>query len=227
MTHFAPASVLDLGCANGLWLRAFAEAGVGTVFGLDGPWVPRAQLRIDPAAFTSVDFNRDGALAQVRTPQPRYDLAMSLEFLEHVDHRHADALVDFLASKADVLLVSAATPHQGGTHHVNEQWPTYWSDRFRARGFTPFDGLRYLLWDDERIAPWYRQNLLIYTRTAVPDALVSACRAAMEARLWQPTALCHPGVYARKLGQFRGGLKHPLRTLTELAREEWAKRRRP
>jgi hypothetical protein len=33
-----------------------------------------------------------------------------------------------------VVLFSAAIPYQGGTHHVNEQWPEYWAGNFEAKG---------------------------------------------------------------------------------------------
>ena len=31
------------------------------------------------------------------------------------------------AGLGPLVLFSAAAPHQGGAHHVNEQWPAYWA----------------------------------------------------------------------------------------------------
>lgn len=72
--------------------------------------------------------------------------------------------MDNLTSFSDVILFSAAIPNQGGTHHVNEQWPSYWAEKFLARGFVPADCIRFKLWNDKNISFWYRQNLIIFVR---------------------------------------------------------------
>ena len=40
----APASVVDVGCGVGAWLRVFQEHGVGTIAGVDGDWVDETML---------------------------------------------------------------------------------------------------------------------------------------------------------------------------------------
>jgi 2-polyprenyl-3-methyl-5-hydroxy-6-metoxy-1,4-benzoquinol methylase len=49
-----PRSVIDIGCANGLWLEAFSRCGVERVQGIDGPWVPREALRVPAASFATL-----------------------------------------------------------------------------------------------------------------------------------------------------------------------------
>ena len=40
--------------------------------------------------------------------------------------RYADNYINSLTRLAPVILFSAAIPFQGGSGHVNEQWPEYW-----------------------------------------------------------------------------------------------------
>ena len=53
-------------------------------------------------------------------------------------------------------------PGQGGTNHINEQRPFYWSSLFRNENFEVVDLLREMIWDDVRIPYWYRQNILLF-----------------------------------------------------------------
>ena len=53
-------------------------------------------------------------------------------------------------------------PYQGGTGHVNEQWPNYWIEQFAQRGYIAVDYIRKRIWDDEAIPWWYRQNILLF-----------------------------------------------------------------
>jgi SAM-dependent methyltransferase len=156
----SPASVFDVGCGTGIWLRSFREQGVEDAFGIDGDWVDRAALRIPESSFEAVDLELG--------PQPprRFDLVLSLEVAEHLSPDAADRFVDLLTGAGPVVAFSAAIPGQTGTGHVNEQWPSYWSERFAERGFVAFDLLRPRIWDDDRIAWWYRQNLVLFVEEA-------------------------------------------------------------
>lgn len=205
-----PRSVIDIGCANGIWLAAFGQCGVPTLRGVDGPWVPRDRLRIPQQQFRELDLSRAPLPYQLAQPEERFDLLLSLELLEHLPAERADAMVAAMCRLSDTLIVSAAVPHQGGTGHVNEQWPGYWRERFAAHGFVACDFLRPGCWGDERIAPWYRQNIIGYFRGGAPEH-VRAHALRQAARLVdEPAALCHPGVFSYKLGKLRWTLRHPL-----------------
>lgn len=59
-------------------------------------------------------------------------------------------------------MFSAAIPHQGGTDHFNEQPPAYWADIFKEFDYVCFDILRDKIWENKKIAFWYRQNMMFY-----------------------------------------------------------------
>jgi SAM-dependent methyltransferase len=149
-------SVVDVGCGTGTWLEQFRRHGVEEIAGLDGEWVDRAALKVPAERFEVVD------LASAPPRERGFDLVVSLEVAEHLPPESAEGFVELLTSLGPVVAFSAAIPGQGGSGHVNEQWPAYWSERFARRGFVPFDVLRRRIWQDERVAWWFRQNLVLY-----------------------------------------------------------------
>lgn len=117
---------------------------------------PREHLAIAPAEFRPHD------LTEPLDSCGPFDLAVSLEVAEHLPESHAPNSIASLTELAPLVLFSAAIPHQGGTHHVNEQWPEYWSSLFRERGFRVIDCIRPQIWNNEDIPYWYRQNTLLF-----------------------------------------------------------------
>jgi SAM-dependent methyltransferase len=191
-----PDSVMDVGCGTGTFLRAFKECGVARVFGIDGPWVDKRLLwqHISPDEFVCSDLSR----GEFPDTQGFFDLAVCLEVAEHLRHEAADSLVDFLTSNSKVILFSAAVPHQGGQNHVNEQWPRYWVDKFAGRNFVFADVVRPLIWNDDRVQYWYRQNIfLIVAREKWNDFHFQ--RQPNEAVL----DVVHPELYLKKARQLR------------------------
>jgi SAM-dependent methyltransferase len=184
------ASVVDVGCGDGSWLAAFSEAGVADILGLDGPWISPHLLKI-----ATRDFRRTKLDEPIRVER-RFELAMSVEVAEHLPAERAEGFVADLCALAPAVLFSAAVPGQGGDHHVNEQWPAYWAALFAKRGYRACDVLRPEIWQDEAIAWWYRQNLVIFADGEAArrhPKLAAALMAPGEA----PNALIHPQCYAR------------------------------
>jgi SAM-dependent methyltransferase len=186
-------SVLDVGCGLGTFLRAFQENGVRHVLGVDGDHVPASRLLIDPSRFRSADLARGLDVAG------RFDLAVSLEVAEHLPAERAAGFVADLCRAADVVLFSAAIPGQGGTHHVNEQWPSWWAVRFRAHGYEAFDLLRPALWADEEVEWWYRQNCLVFAN-AEGLRRNPRLRTAPPAGRAAPLDVAHPRAFEWKVG---------------------------
>lgn len=159
LSQFAVKSVIDVGCGVGAWLKVFADNGVSHYTGLDGTWVNPAELLIPKINFVSRNLELDF------TDIGQFDLAVCLELAEHLPATSADKLIKFLTDLAPVILFSAAIPGQdlpGAMHHVNEQWPEYWADKFFIQGFRPLDFLRDKIWFDKRVKYWYQQNILLY-----------------------------------------------------------------
>jgi SAM-dependent methyltransferase len=180
-------SVIDVGCGQGTWLAAFHECGVLDICGIDGDYIDRERLEIPAECFLAHDLHRP-----LHVPR-EFDLAISLEVAEHLPPESADSFVISLVQLAPVVLFSAAAPFQGGTHHVNEQWPAYWAERFAAHEYLPIDFLRRKLWTREDVEWWYAQNMLLYGNRAFiegHDVLLHEHRACPKA-----LSLVHPRRY--------------------------------
>ena len=160
-------SVIDIGCGVGQNLMACYESGAKIIRGVDGSWVNKDLLMLPKECFTQYDLSQPNIKAAI--PEQHFDLTISSEVAEHIDKKDTDTYMDNLTSFSDVILFSAAIPGQGGTHHVNEQWPSYWIEKFAARGYVPVDCIRFKLWYDKEVQLWYRQNLMIFVKENALD----------------------------------------------------------
>ena len=160
---YKPNSVLDVGCGTGTWLSVFKECGVHSVLGLDGSYVDRSDLLIAPREFEAQD------LAQPLTIDRRFDLTLCVEVAEHLPESAASMLIEELTRSSQRVVFSAAIPGQGGTHHVNEQWQSYWARLFLINGYYPDVAIRGLVWDDLDVEDYYAQNLMVFSPTVVGD----------------------------------------------------------
>ena len=105
-------SVADFGCARGVWLRAWQEATVQTICGVDGSYVDRATLCIPDEDFVSHDLSRPLDLGR------RFDLVQSLEVAEHLPPAASRDFVRSLTAHGPIVLFSAAPPGQGGAERI-------------------------------------------------------------------------------------------------------------
>lgn len=151
----SPKSVLDVGCGIGTWLKVFAEHGVSDYLGVDGEYVDLSMLEISKDNFQAQDLRKKWNLKR------KFDLVVSLEVAEHLPAECADEFVESLVAHGDTILFSAAIPGQGGQNHINEQPPQYWQSKFEKHGFFFHDIIRPLIWDNEEIDWWYRQNIFL------------------------------------------------------------------
>ncbi len=153
-----PKSVLDVGCGIGTWLKVFKELGVEEVFGIDGYYVNRTLLEkfVDPIKeFQNVDLRNSFNLSR------KFDLTLCLEVGEHLPDKSACVLIESICKHSDIVVFSAAIPHQGGQFHLNEQYPKYWENLFDNFGFKCYDLIRPEIWENEHVDYWYRQNIFI------------------------------------------------------------------
>ena len=165
------ASLLDIGAGHGAWAAEWLSAGVKDVVAVDGDYVSLHQLAIPTRNFIAHD------LATPLILKRKFDLVQTLEVAEHLPHAKADQFVDNLVAHGDVILFSAAVPHQGGEHHVNEQPPEYWRAKFAKRGYAVFDFVRPGLVDKDGVMAWYRFNSYVYANPAGQKRLSKAMLA--------------------------------------------------
>ncbi len=198
-------TVLDVGCGVGAWLAAFADRGV-SVTGVDQGDIPDAMLMIDSCHVIRRDLSLPLDLGR------KFDLVISLEVAEHLPAVVGDVFVDSLVRHGDMILFSAAIPSQGGYHHLNERWQSYWASLFRDRGYLAFDILRPRVWSDRRVSYWYAQNGLVYVREGSPAAL-SLPAPSQAANL----DVVHPLLWSEACARVPGG-REAARAMAHAAR---------
>jgi len=67
--------------------------------------------------------------------------------------------------------MTAATPGQGGTHHVNEQPREYWYKKFRSRGYSYNQKAVEDLRDQIEVeqSDWIGDNLMVFSANKDPN----------------------------------------------------------
>jgi cyclopropane fatty-acyl-phospholipid synthase-like methyltransferase len=191
-----PQSVIDVGCGVGTWLSVFKEYGVENFLGVDGDWLDKRMLEIPEERFLSFDLNQPFYVDKT------FDLVVSLEVAEHLLPDSAETFIDSLTQLAPVILFSAAIPHQGGTSHVNERWPDYWTKHFGDRGYAVVDCIREKVWDNDNVDWWYAQNTLVYAKW---DYLQSHAELENEYRRTRASqlAIVHPKKYLHAMWMYQ------------------------
>jgi SAM-dependent methyltransferase len=116
-------SVIDIGCGPAGMVEYSNYKGIYSI-GIDG------DTSLDSKEYV---INHDYTLGALELNQ-NFDLAYSVEFLEHVEERYVS---NFMPSfqKANYVFCTAATPGQGGHHHVNLRFADYWISKFQEYGF--------------------------------------------------------------------------------------------
>lgn len=152
-----PKTVIDIGGGVGEW-----NNGIKGYMCLDYN-VPKRRLLVKPENY--IDFNLEQDQYFV-TNQEKFDLALCLEVAEHLSPERAEPLVNTLCTLSDRVLFSAAIPFQGGEGHTNERFQSYWGNLFAKHDFFPSHNLRELLFDNDKVDLYYRQNIVLYERGA-------------------------------------------------------------
>lgn len=188
--------VIDFGCGEGAWLSMFREFGCD-IMGVDGPYVDTNRLLIPKVHYIPADLEHLAASDFTDLWDGGADLAVSLEVAEHLRPEAADQFVACLCWHADTVLFSAAVPGQGGTGHVNEQWPAYWVEKFEEQGFQVTGALRWRIWDQapDPVENWYAQNLLLAVRRETFEARDEELKELFVGPESLPFAIVHPVLY--------------------------------
>jgi SAM-dependent methyltransferase len=157
-----PASVFDIGCGNGAYLRLLERFGAGTVFGIDA--LPLEATVLGAGQYATVDVSAPFDLGR------RFDLVICVEVAEHLDPAREAVLIETIARHADRAIVfSAAEPGQPGHGHINCRPLAYWLDLWRARGWLP-DAAESMAMRGLASLSWFRRNLVVLHRAeTIPD----------------------------------------------------------
>lgn len=124
--QYDPDSVIDFGCAIGAHLEPFYESGC-TVKGVEGN-LTALQHSVIPSVYIE-----HADLRKTYDTDGKYDLVICFEVAEHLPETYADVLVNTLSNAGSTVVMTAATPNQQGTHHVNLQHRDYWIQKFEDR----------------------------------------------------------------------------------------------
>ncbi len=173
ISRYHPKSVVDVGCGSGAFSREFLQNGIEDVIGYEGEWMWKTPTLLPKDKYFYFDFTNE------ITPKKPYDLCLCLEVAEHLDYSVARTLISSLTALSQRVVFSAAIPHQGGNHHVNEQWPEFWAQLFAEKGYILSWDPRLSIWNNSRIAPCYRQNLLVFEKSTEQERVI-------------PPSLVHP-----------------------------------
>jgi cyclopropane fatty-acyl-phospholipid synthase-like methyltransferase len=120
-------SVIDVGCGPGGMRQVWVDRNVEW-FGVDGDY------QVERTEDVKNNMTIHDYSTAPYTPNKKFDLAWSVEFLEHVDAHYIYNFMETLRS-AKYALVTHAFPGQPGHHHVNCQEHPYWINIFTAFGF--------------------------------------------------------------------------------------------
>ncbi len=162
-----PNSVLDVGCGLGTWLSVCNELGVNDYLGLDGNFIDKNQLVIPHTNFRDTDLTKHFYLNR------NFSLVICLEVAEHLPESSADFFVESLTKHSNKILFSAAVPNQGGQNHINEQWPSYWQRKFERHGYYFHDIIRPIIWNNQKVEWWYKQNIFLLTKEKSNDVILN------------------------------------------------------
>lgn len=159
--HFAPKSVVDIGCGVGLYLAEFKANDIASL-GFDGA----------PAAVAGSLIGDKIKLHDLCRPlklNRRFDLCLCLEVAEHLEPASSQTLIDTLSNLSKTIIFTAATPGQGpkSIGHINEQPLTYWQKLFEQKHFKLDKKLtEKIKWEMRRakIIWWLTKNLMIFKK---------------------------------------------------------------
>lgn len=186
----SPRRVVDVGCGEGWFAKAFVDLGAFAT-GIDAARPSNCQVD----DFVEWDLTRSLAYIPLPIEALSADVVVCLEVAEHLPAERGPGLVSDLVALAPTVVWSSAIPGQGGHQHINERWLSYWAGLFAERGYRADVAVRERIWDDDRVEPWYRQNLVVFRETIgrPPGGLVPPMLDVV-----------HPAIFGWKLEALQG-----------------------
>ena len=167
VADIAPATVLDAGCAIGLLVESLRTRGV------DASGIDLSSYAIGQVHESVRAYCRHGSIAD-ELPQ-RYDLIVSIEVLEHMPPREAEAAIANVCRHTDDVVFSSSPFDYKEPTHVNVHPPEYWASEFARHGF-----YRDVDFDGSFITPW----AIRFRRSTEP---IHQIVRGYERRFWELT----------------------------------------
>jgi hypothetical protein len=118
-------SMVDIGCGPAGMVELARSKGL-EVLGVDGDFVVERKVN----DIVIHDYQKAPYV-----PEKTYDLAWTVEFVEHIEEQY---IRNFVATmdKCKYVLMTHAFPGQPGHHHVNCQTTEYWAHIMNAFGYS-------------------------------------------------------------------------------------------
>ncbi|MBM3453600.1 MAG: class I SAM-dependent methyltransferase [Bacteroidetes bacterium] len=116
-------SFLDIGCGPMGMVNVAKKLGLDA-FGIDG----------DPKLYFKENFLKHDFTDGPAPLQKKFDLAWSVEFLEHVEEKFIKNYMEAF-KLCRFCFITHALPNKKGYHHVNCKDEQYWIDIFQNYGF--------------------------------------------------------------------------------------------
>ena len=153
------ASITDMGCGTGHYVKFFEESQIKSQ-GFDGN--PDTQ---------KYDVSEGLCVGPVDITEKKFwdetDAAMSLEVAEHIPAEYEQAFISNLVNSArHLIFLSWGVPGQGGESHVNGQWGSDVVKKMNQSGWERNDFYTNMLQKDASF-DWLKKNVQVFNRKAI------------------------------------------------------------
>ena len=152
-----PKTVVDVGCGVGTWLDVARSLGASTV-GYEGEWVKSCRRPI-PAS-TSAPPTSNSACE----PGQTFDLAISMEVAEHLSPSAPTASSPISWRWRRTCCSAPRCPGRAATTTSTSSGRATGPTASPPMATAPRDIVRPAVRDDRRVAYWYRQNAVLYSK---------------------------------------------------------------
>jgi SAM-dependent methyltransferase len=151
--RYCPASVLDIGCGSGAYLKYFVSHGAARITGVDTFEGTAPYLEVDE--YVQADLGGPLDLAQT------FDLVISVGAAQHTESE--PTLVGNIARHARERIIISSAPARPGANRTINQSISRRLDSFASAGWYPclFDTL---VLRSLSTLPWLRSDLVVLTR---------------------------------------------------------------